>query len=75
MASATVKWPNSQPLSPRLVEIYGDNMGLSRERAGEVAEYMQTALALPAEGVPAARLFALLGGGRAAIDDVEVSGQ
>jgi flagellar motor protein MotB len=33
------------------VEIYGDNMGLSRERAGEVAEYMQTALALPAEGV------------------------
>ena len=42
---------DSQPLSPRLAEVYGDNMGLSRERAGEVAEYMQTALALPAEGV------------------------
>ena len=42
---------DSQRLSPRLVEVYGDNMGLSRERAGEVAEYMQTALALPAEGV------------------------
>ena len=42
---------DSQRLSPRLVEIYGDNMGLSRERAGEVAEYMQTALSLPPEGV------------------------
>ena len=42
---------DSQPLSPRLQAIYGDNMGLSRERAGEVAEYMQTALALPPEGV------------------------
>ncbi|MBT8107332.1 MAG: OmpA family protein [Gammaproteobacteria bacterium] len=42
---------DSQPLSPRLQEVYGDNMGLSRERAGEVAEYMQTALALPPEGV------------------------
>ncbi len=42
---------DNQPLSPRLVAIYGDNLGLSRERAGEVAEYMQTALALPAEGV------------------------
>ena len=42
---------DNQPLSPRLQDVYGDNMGLSRERAGEVAEYMQTALALPAEGV------------------------
>ncbi len=42
---------DNQPLSPRLVNIYGDNMGLSQERAGEVAEYMQTALALPAEAV------------------------
>ncbi len=42
---------DSQRLSPRLAAIYEDNMGLSRERAGEVAEYMQTALALPAEGV------------------------
>ncbi|HNP62307.1 MAG TPA: OmpA family protein [Woeseiaceae bacterium] len=42
---------DNQPLSTRLAEIYGDNMGLSKERAGEVAEYMQTALALPAEAV------------------------
>ena len=42
---------DNQPLSPRLVRVYGDNMGLSRERAGEVAEYMQTALTLPAEAV------------------------
>ena len=42
---------DNQPLSARLQDIYGDNMGLSRERAGEVAEYMQTALALPPEGV------------------------
>jgi len=42
---------DNQPLSPRLAEIYGDNAGLSRERAGEVAEYFQTALALPAEAV------------------------
>ena len=42
---------DSQRLSARLQAIYGDNMGLSRERAGEVAEYMQTALALPPEGV------------------------
>lgn len=42
---------DNQPLSPRLVGIYVDNMGLSQERAGEVAEHMQTALALPAEAV------------------------
>ncbi len=42
---------DNQPLSPRLTRIYADNMGLSQERAGEVAEYMQTALALPAEAV------------------------
>jgi flagellar motor protein MotB len=42
---------DNQPLSPRLVIIYTDNLGLSQERAGEVAEYMQTALALPAEAV------------------------
>ena len=28
---------DNQPLSPRLVRIYTDNMGLSQERAGEVA--------------------------------------
>ena len=42
---------DNQALSARLVKIYTDNMGLSQERAGEVAEYMQTALALPAEAV------------------------
>jgi flagellar motor protein MotB len=42
---------DNQPLSPRLVKIYVDNMGLSQERAGEVAEHMQTALALPAEAL------------------------
>lgn len=42
---------DNQRLSPRLQAIYGDNMGLSRERAGEVAEYFQTALSLPAESV------------------------
>ncbi len=42
---------DNQRLSPRLQAVYGDNMGLSKERAGEVAEYMQTMLSLPAEGV------------------------
>jgi flagellar motor protein MotB len=42
---------DSQPLSPRLQAIYGDNAGLSRERAGQVAEHFQTALALPPEAV------------------------
>jgi flagellar motor protein MotB len=42
---------DSRPLSPRLVEIYGDNAGLSRERAGQVAEYFQTALTLPPEAI------------------------
>ncbi|MDJ0938340.1 MAG: OmpA family protein [Woeseiaceae bacterium] len=42
---------DSQPLSLALQEIYGDNEGLSRERAGEVAQYLQDALALPPEGV------------------------
>ncbi len=42
---------DNQPLSDALARIYGDNAGLSRERAGEVAEYFQTALALPAEAI------------------------
>jgi flagellar motor protein MotB len=42
---------DSQPLSDALVRVYGDNAGLSRERAGEVAEYFKTALALPPEAV------------------------
>jgi flagellar motor protein MotB len=42
---------DNQPLSDRLVGVFGDNAGLSRERAGEVAEYIQTALALPPEAI------------------------
>jgi flagellar motor protein MotB len=42
---------DNQPLSPRLAAIYGDNAGLSRERAGQVAEYFQTALALAPEAI------------------------
>jgi flagellar motor protein MotB len=42
---------DDRPLSARLEEIYGDNAGLSRERAGQVAEHFKQALALPAEAV------------------------
>ena len=42
---------DNRPLSPQLEEIYGDNAGLSRERAGQVAEHIQTALALPPEAI------------------------
>jgi flagellar motor protein MotB len=39
------------PLSPALTEQYGDNTGLSRERAGNTAEYFQRALGLPPEAI------------------------
>jgi uncharacterized repeat protein (TIGR01451 family) len=42
---------DNQPLSPRLQAIYGDNTGLSRERAGQVAEHFQTSLVLPPESI------------------------
>ncbi|MBD3868292.1 MAG: OmpA family protein [Acidobacteria bacterium] len=42
---------DSQPLSDSLVRVFGDNAGLSRERAGEVAEYFKTALDLPPEAI------------------------
>ena len=42
---------DNQPLSDALARIYDDNAGLSRERAGEVAEHFQTALALPPEAI------------------------
>lgn len=42
---------DDRPLSARLVAIYGDNEGLSRERAGEVAEYLQAELGLPPESI------------------------
>ena len=42
---------DNRPLSARLVKIYGDNAGLSRERAGQVAEHFQTSLTLPPEAI------------------------
>ncbi len=42
---------DSRPLSAKLADIYGDNAGLSRERAGQVAEHFQTQLSLPAEAI------------------------
>jgi len=42
---------DTRPLSYELQQIYGDNAGLSRERAGKVAEHFQTALALPPEAI------------------------
>jgi flagellar motor protein MotB len=42
---------DNQRLSGQLAERYGDNAGLSRERAGQVAELLQKALALPPEAI------------------------
>ncbi len=42
---------DSQRLSPTLARTFGDNAGLSRERAGEVAEFLKRALQLKPEGV------------------------
>ena len=42
---------DSLPLRGELIELYGDNVGLSRERAGAVAEYCQRALNLPPEAI------------------------
>ena len=42
---------DSQPLSDSLARVFEDNAGLSRERAGEVAEYFKTALGLPPEAI------------------------
>ena len=42
---------DTQRLSPALAARYGDNDGLSRERAGEVAEFFQRALDLPPEAL------------------------
>jgi len=42
---------DNQPLSPELAAVFGDNEGLSRERAGEVAELLQETLELPPEAV------------------------
>ena len=42
---------DSQRLSDSLARVFGDNMGLSRERAGEVAEYFKKTLGLPPEAI------------------------
>lgn len=42
---------DNQRLSSELTARYGDNQGLSRERAGEVAELLQRALTLPPEAI------------------------
>jgi flagellar motor protein MotB len=42
---------DTQPLSPALARVFEDNAGLSRERAGEVAEYFKTVLDLPPEAI------------------------
>jgi flagellar motor protein MotB len=42
---------DSQRLRGELIALYGDNIGLSRERAGTVAEYCQRALNLPPEAI------------------------
>jgi len=42
---------DSQRLRGELIAMYGDNIGLSRERAGTVAEYCQRALNLPPEAI------------------------
>ncbi|HEX4825896.1 MAG TPA: OmpA family protein [Candidatus Polarisedimenticolaceae bacterium] len=42
---------DSQHLSQGLANVFGDNMGLSRERAGEVAEYFKKSLGLPPEAI------------------------
>jgi len=42
---------DTQPLSLALARVYQDNAGLSRERAGQVAEFLQRALTLPPEAM------------------------
>jgi len=42
---------DSQPLSDQLARVFEDNAGLSRERAGEVAEYFKTRLGLSPEAI------------------------
>ncbi len=46
-----VGYADSQSLSPALQAQYGDNVGLSRERAGTTAEFCQRALGLPPEAI------------------------
>ena len=42
---------DTQPLSEALARVFEDNAGLSRERAGEVAEHFKNALGLPPDAI------------------------
>ena len=42
---------DDQQLSSSLAQVYGNNAGLSRERAGQVAEFIQNALILPPDAI------------------------
>ncbi|MCP4038922.1 MAG: OmpA family protein, partial [bacterium] len=42
---------DDQPLSGELARVYGDNEGLSRERSGQVAEFMHVRLSLAPDAV------------------------
>jgi len=42
---------DNQPLSAELADVFGDNEGLSRERAGQVAELLKSTLSLPPESL------------------------
>lgn len=46
-----VGYADNQRLSPALARVFEDNAGLSRERAGEVAEFLQRALHLKPEAI------------------------
>ena len=58
-------------LSPALQERFGDNMGLSRERAGTTAEYFQRALGLPPEAIS----YEGMGEDQPAADNASEAGQ
>ena len=46
-----VRHADDQRLSGALAQTFGDNAGLSRERAGEVAEFLQRALDVPPDAI------------------------
>lgn len=59
------------PLSDELAMRYTDNVGLSRERAGTVAEYCQQALSLPPEAIS----YEGLGDSRPVADNTSEAGR
>jgi flagellar motor protein MotB len=62
---------DSLPLRRGLIAQYGDNIGLSRARAGTVAEYCQRALNLPSEAIS----YEGLGDGRPAASNATEEGR